>query len=183
MPKYAIFIVFYRFLAKLLNISESFVPVIEERIKLGIKNKACLASSFQRAIRLYLCDPACYKMVSPKALHGFLRLLVIATSEAIAETHRSQIDTLDRRYNNTDADHKRLQQELKVKIMGPAACTKEGEQFILRVGEIVASAHNFVNKSNTLGFVKRGDTNSCIDNILSEQYSMPWTFTKVEESE
>ena len=103
------------------------------------------------ALRKILVSKDLYSNLPQVMIHGFLKILCIATSEAIAETQGSMIDKLHLRYCNTDIDDNRVQRELKVKLMGPAPGTPDGERFVLQIAKILASKHSFLNQSGKMG--------------------------------
>ena len=88
-----------------------------------IVKRAQSEMSFNSALRVLLVDPSHFQNFPCHLLDGFIKILTIPVSEAIAETQGSNIDALHLRYKNTDNDDKRLQKELKVKLMGPEPCS------------------------------------------------------------
>ena len=64
-------------------------------------------------------------------------VLTIPSSEAIAETQGSSIDALHLRYKNNDKDDIRLQDELKVRLMGPEALNRVKNYWKLLIRQAV----------------------------------------------
>jgi len=85
-----------------------------------------------------------YNDFPQRTLHGFLKILTIVTSEAIAESHGSLIDALHLRYKNTDSDDRRVQKELQIRLMAPSPCSAEGEKLVQQVATRMARNHSFL---------------------------------------
>ena len=119
-------------------------------------------------LRQILVRPELYNDLPEEMLQGLLRVLCIATSEAIAETHGSMIDNLHLRYCKTDVDDMRVQRELRVKLMAPTPCTPDGEKFVLAVAKILCGKHHFLSHSGQMGVA--------IKNQLSQKYKLPLRF-------
>ena len=79
------------------------------------------SSNFQHILRVLLIKH--YNDFPQRTLHGFLKILTIATSEAIAESQGSLIDALHLRYKNTDSDDRRVQNDLQIRLMAPSPCS------------------------------------------------------------
>ena len=124
--------------------------------------------SFNAALRLMLINPKCYENLPTNVVDGLIMVLTIPVSEAIAETQGSSIDALHIRYKNTDKDDTRLQNELRVRLMGPEACSEQGEKLVEIVAKRLANRHGFLNVSNKIG--------PAITNVLNKGYSMPFKF-------
>lgn len=92
-------------------------PAIFEKLLVGLPGKSKL--SFNTALRCVLTDPKSYKDFPEKFQAEFIGIPAIPVSEAIAETLGSEIDKLKLRYCCTDPEYLRLQNELKIKLMGP----------------------------------------------------------------
>ena len=58
--------------------------------------------------------------------------------------------------------------ELKVRLMGPEACSEQGEKLVEIVAKRLANRHGFLNVSNKMG--------PAITNVLNKGYSMPFKF-------
>ena len=125
-------------------------------------------SSFNKAIRSVLIDPLLYRDLPEKFLAGFIEILAIPVSEAIAETQGSAIDHLKLRYCNTDANYNRLQNELKIKLMGPPPCTDSAERLIAAVARKMCGKHNFLTTHGKMG--------SAITHVRDKKYSLPFSF-------
>ena len=107
--------------------------------------------TFNSALRAMLIEPRCYQNLPAHVIDGLIMILTIPVSEAIAETQGSCIDALHLRYKRTDKDDLRLQNELKVQLMGPEACSEEGEKLVEGVAKRLAKKHSFINTNNKMG--------------------------------
>ena len=68
-----------------------------------------------------------------------------------------------------DKDDTRLQNELKIRLMGLEACATEGEKLVNIVAKRMADTHSFIKVNDT----KMG---SAITNVISKGYSLPFKF-------
>ena len=80
----------------------------------------------------------------------------------IAETHGSSIDQLKLRYCHTDQDYKRLQNELKIQLMGPPPCTDSAEKLVEKVARRMTQKHAFLSSHERIG--------SAITSFKSKEY-------------
>ena len=133
-------------------------------IKLPSKSK----TSFNKALRCILVNASSYRDFPHKSISGLIDIVVIPVSEAIAETHGSLIDELKLRYCNTDANYNRLQNELKIKLMGPPPCTDSAENLINKVARRMTEKHNFITSHNNIG--------AAMKNYRKIKYSLPFSF-------
>ena len=127
--------------------------------------------TFNAALRCMLIDPKMYENLPQGVVDGLIVIITIPCSEAIAETQGSSIDHLHLRYNHTDADDKRLQNELKIKLMGPKACSADGECLVRCVARKMAAKHQFV-RSNSLNKT----IGPAVTKVLDRGYSLPFKF-------
>ena len=141
---------------------------MEKFCKLLVQLPPKSKSGFNKALRSVLTDPLLYRDLPEKTLAGLIDMLVIPVSEAIAETQGSAIDQLKLRYCNTDPDYNRLQNELKIKLMGPPPCTASAEQLINNVAGRMTDKHVFLTTHGKMG--------AAITNFLEKKYSLPFSF-------
>ena len=125
-------------------------------------------TSFNKALRCILVNASSYRDFPHKSISGLIDIVVIPVSEAIAETHGSLIDELKLRYCNTDANYNRLQNELKIKLMGPPPCTDSAENLINKVARRMTEKHNFITSHNNIG--------AAMKNYRKIKYSLPFSF-------
>ena len=118
------------------------------KLLVGLPSKSKV--SFNTALRSVLTDSR-YRDLPEKFLAGFVEILAIPVSEAIAETHGSEIDKLKLRYCRTDPDFRRLQNELKIKLMGPPPCTPQGEALVAKVAALMCKKHSFLTTQQRMG--------------------------------
>ena len=160
-------------IAKAMNVPQRNVDVAAQTICGFLTNIAKKYKgpelTFNSALRQMLIDSNCYENLPTNVVDGLVMTITISCSEAIAETQGSIIDSLHLRYKNTDKDDTSLQNELKVRLMGPEPCTTEGEKLVNVVAKRMADKHSFVKANNT----KMG---SAITNVISKGYSLPFKF-------
>ena len=125
------------------------------------------SSNFQHILRVLLIKH--YNDFPQRTLHGFLKILTIATSEAIAESQGSLIDALHLRYKNTDSDDRRVQKELQIRLMAPSPCSAEGEKLVQQVATRMARNHSFLKTTH-------GGMGAAIENFCKSQYRLPFKF-------
>ncbi len=124
--------------------------------------------SFNKALRSVLTNSHLYRDLPEKCVAGFVEILVIPVSEAIAETQGSAIDALKLRYCYTDSDYKRLQNELKIKLMGPPLFTPSAEDLISKVAKTMCGKHSFLTTNQKMG--------PAVANYKDKTYSLPFNF-------
>ncbi len=120
----------------------------------GVKeNKIPL--DFNAFLRVVLTDPEMYLNLPINVFDDLMLILTIPCSEAIAETQGSSIDA--------------LQNELKMRLMGPEPCSSDGESLVQCVARKMAAKHPFVGSCT-----KR--IGPAISNVLKKGYSLPLKF-------
>ena len=139
-------------ICNILRIPVTTVDIYTEKFcKLLVRLPSKSKVSFNTALRSVLTDSQRYRDLPEKFLAGFVEILAIPVSEAIAETHGSEIDKLKLRYCRTDPEFRRLQNELKIKLMGPPPCTPQGEALVAKVAALMCKKHLFLTTQQRMG--------------------------------
>jgi hypothetical protein len=156
-------------ICNILRIPVTAVDIFTEKFcKLLVELPSKSKVSFNKALRSVLTDPQLYRDFPEKFLAGFVEILAIPVSEAIAETHGSEIDKLKLMYSRTDPEFKRLQNELKIRLMGPPPCTPQAEALVAKVSTIMCKKHSFLTTHQRMG--------AAISNYKNTKYSLPFRY-------